>query len=160
MFDLGIFFKGVHRHIFAYATLFITPMRHFRCKWQVVVDPDCAKLKDPARVHSFEDIFRPDRGGKAIHDTIGLLQHFFFGFEARDDDHGAKDFRLHDLCVIAILCNDSWLDEEAFFKGGHWGTFTAGDNDCASTERPLDKPFDSGSTGSGTQVDQVSYVPV
>src|SRR5579859_1254487 len=107
----------------------------------MVINPNSAKLKNPACTHSLEDIFRPDRRGKAIYDIIGFPQHFLFSFEAADDDDRAEDFGLNYLSVVAILSNYSRFKEEAFFETSNRSTFAASDDVSACAQGALDKAF-------------------
>src|SRR5207244_9960992 len=113
MLDLSIFFKRIEGHVFADATLFVATMRHFRGEWQVVVHPYRTKLKGICGTHGFVNVARPNGSGQSKDDIISLLQHFLLGAKARYDNDRTEYFTLHNLSIIAILCNNGRFKEEA-----------------------------------------------
>src|SRR5579863_10677852 len=105
----------------------------------MVVDPDSTELECVGGTHRLEDVGCPDGGCEAVNDIVILLQHFFLGLEAADDDDGTEDFVLYDLGVVAVFCDDSWLEEEAFFKASNGGAFAAENDVRAVVQGTLDK---------------------
>src|SRR6266571_4532445 len=102
-------------------------------------------------MHRFEDVSRPDRGSQAIDDIVGLLQHFFLGAEAAHNNHRTKHFTLDNLCVVAVLSNNGWLEEEALLQSWNAGTLTASYDVCARSQGTFDKALDGGTLGGGDQ---------
>src|SRR5258708_26107615 len=72
MLDLGVFVKGIHGHVFAYAALFVAAMGHLRGQRQVIGDPYCTKLQHLAGSHSPENVGSADKGSQAVDPTVGF----------------------------------------------------------------------------------------
>src|SRR5215831_11275594 len=114
----------------------------------MVVDPDGTELEHPAGSHSLEDVLCPDGSRQTIDHIVGLCQHFFLGFETTDNDNGTEHLVLHYLCIVAVLSDNSGLEEEAFFETRDGGTLATGYDVCTRTQGTLDKTLNSTALGS------------
>src|SRR5215471_18775682 len=110
-------------------------------------------------MHRIPDIPGPDGSSQAIDDIVSLRQHFILRFEAAHDDNRTKHLTLHNLSVVAVLCNHSRLKEEALLQTCNRGTLPARHNICSLTQGTLHKPFDGCTLGSRDQWPHIRTLP-
>src|SRR5258708_15565471 len=60
--------------------------------------------------------------------------------------------------VVAVLSNNGWLKEEAFFETGYRSTLTTNEHIAARAQGALNEAFDSGTLGRGDQWTHVGFL--